>query len=47
MTATSMLVSRVKAELSKLVLSPPPGVSCWPVGDSMVEFEAGAYLSPS
>lgn len=45
MSATAVLVSRVKAELTKLVAAPPPGVSCWPVGDSMVDFEASTFRS--
>lgn len=41
MSAGAVLASRVTAEIGMLMSSPPPGVSCWPVGDSIVEFEAG------
>jgi len=44
MMSTAILASRVAAELNMLITSPPPGVSCWPVGDSITEFEAGMSL---
>jgi ubiquitin-conjugating enzyme E2 T len=41
--------ARMKSELSRLQRDPPPGVSCWPVNDSIDQLQAkllGAKGSP-
>jgi hypothetical protein len=43
MALTPVLISRVMNEMNMLVSSPPPGISCWPVGDSMIDFEASMW----
>jgi ubiquitin-protein ligase len=36
---------RILSEAKQLELEPPPGISAWPLGDSMTEFEAGLVCS--
>jgi ubiquitin-protein ligase len=35
-----VMVARMRRELEILEKEPPPGISCWPKGDSLTELEA-------
>lgn len=39
--AHTVMVARMQRELEILEKDPPPGISCWPKGDSITELEAG------
>lgn len=41
-----VIVSRMKKEIERLETDPPPGVMCWPKGDTVLDLEAGACDRP-